>query len=72
MFKRRLKIHIFCLDGCALATIGQDGYVFLFRVRHSSKFLKDVSHVTHQHFGVYTSNNIASRLRRIEFLAMQL
>jgi hypothetical protein len=28
--------------------------------------------VTHQHFGVYTSNSIASRLRGIEFLAMRL
>jgi hypothetical protein len=71
-FKRGLKIHIFCDDGCALATMWQDDYVFLFRVRHSSKGLKDVGPVTHQHFGVYTSNSIASRLRGIEFLAMRL
>jgi hypothetical protein len=61
-----------CVDGRALATIWQDGSVFLFRVRHSSKGLEDVGPVTHQHFGVYTPNNTASCLRRIEFLAVRL
>jgi hypothetical protein len=64
-FKRGLKIHIFCIDGCALATMWQDGYIFLFRVRHSGKGLKDVGHVTHWHFGVYSSNSIALHLRGI-------
>ena len=64
-FKRGLKIHFFCVDGCALATMWQDSYVFLFRVRHSNKILKDVGPVTHRHFGVYSSNSIASRLRGI-------
>jgi len=71
-FKRSLKIHIFFVHGCALSTMWQDVYVFLFRVRHSSKVLKDVGPVTHEHFGVYISNNLASSLRGIEFLAMQL
>jgi hypothetical protein len=61
-----------CIDGCALATIWQDGSVLLFGVRHSSKGMKDVGPVTLQHFGVYIPNNIASHLRGIEFLAMRL
>jgi len=59
-FKRGLKIHIICVDGCALATMWQDCFIFLFRVRNSSKVLKDLNL---QHFGVYTSHNIASHLR---------
>ena len=61
-----------CVDGHALATIWQDGSVLLFRVRHSSKCMKDVGPVTLQHFGVYMPNNIASHLNGTEFLAMRL
>jgi hypothetical protein len=61
-----------CFDGHALATIWQVSSVFLFRVRHSSKCPKDVGPLPHQHFGVYTTKNIASHLRGIEFLTMRL
>lgn len=73
--RRVLGIRIFwceaVLMGVHLPPCGRSS-VLLFRVRHSSKGLKDVGPVALQHFGVYTPNNVASHLRRIDFLATQL